>query len=47
MPGLKAYEKDKNLFEFRDRMRGYLGLPRRRVNARKASKINYTLNKTE
>lgn len=29
-PALKSYEKDKNLYEFRDRLRGYLGLPRRR-----------------
>ena len=30
MPALKRYDKDKNLLGFRDRMRGYLGLPRRR-----------------
>lgn len=29
-PALKAYEKSKNIIDFRDRMRGYLGLPRRR-----------------
>jgi hypothetical protein len=36
-PALKAFEKDKNFFEFRDRMRGYLGLPRQRVATRKTS----------
>lgn len=30
MPALKCYEKDHNILAFRDRMRGYLGLPRRR-----------------
>ena len=38
MPALKAYEKQKNLYDFRDRLRGYLGLPRRRSSISKGSK---------
>ena len=29
MPALSAYERERNIYKFRDRMRGYLGLPRR------------------
>jgi hypothetical protein len=32
LPALKSYEKTQNLIDFRDRMRGYLGLPRRRTS---------------
>lgn len=28
LPALKSYESTQNLYDFRDRMRGYLGLPR-------------------
>lgn len=38
-PALKSFEKDKNLYEYRDRMRGYLGLPRRRNSINKSCKI--------
>ena len=33
-PAIKSYEKEKNLVKFADRMRGFLGLPRRRAKSR-------------
>ena len=41
IPALRSYEKDKSLYGFRDRMRGYLGLPRRRASVAKKSKFPY------
>lgn len=38
MPALKVFEKAHNLYDFRDRLRGYLGLPRRRSSISKHRK---------
>ena len=33
-PAIRSYETEKNLVKFADRMRGFLGLPRRRAKSR-------------
>ncbi|CDW85303.1 UNKNOWN [Stylonychia lemnae] len=46
MPALKSYEKSQNLIDFRDRMRGYLGLPRRRSSINKSHASNQSYRKS-
>ena len=44
LPALKAFDKDGSLIQFRDSMRGYLGLPRRRESPRKSEMMDISLS---